>query len=76
MKGVHLDTELRPQKRSISGEIRRRNQELILQAAADEFVKHGYKGTYVQASADRGNLPKSNILYYFKTKTGLYKANS
>lgn len=74
MKGVHLDTELRPQKRSISGEIRRRNQELILQAAADEFVKHGYKGTSVQAIADRVNLPKANILYYFKSKTGLYKA--
>lgn len=74
MKGVHLDTELRLQKRSISGEIRRRNQELILQAAADEFVKHGYKGTSVQAIADRVNLPKANILYYFKSKTGLYKA--
>lgn len=74
MKGVHLDTELRSQKRSISGEIRRRNQELILQAAADEFVKHGYKGTSVQAIADRVNLPKANILYYFKSKTGLYKA--
>ncbi|MFH4620468.1 TetR family transcriptional regulator C-terminal domain-containing protein [Vibrio furnissii] len=69
-----MDTELRPKKRSISGEIRRRNQELILQAAADEFVKHGYKGTSVQAIADRVNLPKANILYYFKSKTGLYKA--
>ncbi|EKO3963950.1 TetR/AcrR family transcriptional regulator [Vibrio fluvialis] len=69
-----MDTELGQQKRSISGEIRRRNQELILQAAADEFVKHGYKGTSVQAIADRVNLPKANILYYFKSKTGLYKA--
>ncbi len=74
MKGVLLETELGQQKRSISGEIRRRNQELILQAAADEFVKHGYKGTSVQAIADRVNLPKANILYYFKSKTGLYKA--
>ncbi|MBY8223934.1 TetR/AcrR family transcriptional regulator [Vibrio fluvialis] len=69
-----METELGQQKRSISGEIRRRNQELILQAAADEFVKHGYKGTSVQAIADRVNLPKANILYYFKSKTGLYKA--
>lgn len=74
MKGVLLETELGQQKRSISGEIRRRNQKLILQAAADEFVKHGYKGTSVQAIADRVNLPKANILYYFKSKTGLYKA--
>ncbi len=56
------------------GEIRRRNEELILQAAADEFVKHGYKGTSVQAIADRVNLPKANLLYYFKSKTGIYKA--
>ncbi|EKO3553099.1 TetR family transcriptional regulator C-terminal domain-containing protein [Vibrio fluvialis] len=69
-----METELGQQKRSISGEIRRRNQELILKAAADEFVKHGYKGTSVQAIADRVNLPKANILYYFKSKTGLYKA--
>ncbi|ELM6622591.1 TetR family transcriptional regulator C-terminal domain-containing protein [Vibrio fluvialis] len=69
-----METEQGQQKRSISGEIRRRNQELILQAAADEFVKHGYKGTSVQAIADRVNLPKANILYYFKSKTGLYKA--
>ncbi|EPB6719092.1 TetR family transcriptional regulator C-terminal domain-containing protein [Vibrio fluvialis] len=69
-----METELGQQKRSISGEIRRRNQKLILQAAADEFVKHGYKGTSVQAIADRVNLPKANILYYFKSKTGLYKA--
>lgn len=69
-----MDTELAHHKRSISGEIRRRNETLILQAAADEFVKHGYKGTSVQAIADRVNLPKANILYYFKSKTGLYKA--
>lgn len=69
-----MDTELAQYKRSISGEIRRRNETLILQAAADEFVKHGYKGTSVQAIADSVNLPKANILYYFKSKTGLYKA--
>lgn len=71
-----MDTELAQHKRSVSGsgEIRRRNETLILQAAADEFVKHGYKGTSVQAIADRVNLPKANILYYFKSKSGLYKA--
>lgn len=71
-----MGTEVAQQKRSVpgSGEIRRRNEELILQAAADEFVKHGYKGTSVQAIADRVQLPKANILYYFKSKSGLYKA--
>ncbi|WP_375753938.1 TetR family transcriptional regulator C-terminal domain-containing protein [Vibrio sp. HN007] len=56
------------------GAIRKKNQKLILSAAADEFVKHGFKGTSVQAIADRVSLPKANILYYFKSKTGLYKA--
>ncbi len=69
-----MDTELAQNKRAISGEIRRRNETLILQAAADEFVKNGYKGTSVQAIADRVQLPKANILYYFKSKSGLYKA--
>ncbi|NLS14618.1 TetR family transcriptional regulator [Vibrio sp. SM6] len=56
------------------GAIRRKNQTLILRAAAQEFVKHGFKGTSIQAIADRVALPKANILYYFKSKTGLYKA--
>lgn len=61
-------------KESREGAIRKKNQTLILSAAADEFVKHGFKGTSVQAIADRVQLPKANILYYFKSKTGLYKA--
>lgn len=69
-----MTVEVGQTKRANVGEIRRRNEELILQAAADEFVKHGYKGTSVQAIADRVNLPKANLLYYFKSKTGIYKA--
>ncbi|PSW14647.1 TetR family transcriptional regulator [Photobacterium rosenbergii] len=56
------------------GEIRRRNQALILQASAEEFAKYGFKGTSLQSIADKVSLPKANILYYFKSKTGLYKA--
>lgn len=56
------------------GAIRQRNEALILKAAADEFVKCGYKGTSVQSIADRVNLPKANVLYYFKSKKGLYLA--
>lgn len=69
-----MDIELTTYSSSSGGEIRRRNEAAILQAAAQEFVKNGYKGTSVQAVADRVNLPKSNILYYFKSKSGLYKA--
>ncbi|MEI8631093.1 TetR family transcriptional regulator C-terminal domain-containing protein [Vibrio sp. PP-XX7] len=59
---------------SSTGSIRQRNEARILQAAADEFDKHGYKGTTVQAVADRVSLPKANILYYFKSKNSLYLA--
>jgi len=34
----------------------------------------GYKGATVQSIADRANLPKANILYYFKNKENLYHA--
>ncbi len=57
-----------------SGAIRKRNEKLILKAATNEFVKHGYQGTSLQAIADRAGLPKANILYYFKSKQGLYRA--
>jgi TetR/AcrR family transcriptional regulator len=56
------------------GDIRKRNEQRILRAAADEFVKNGYKGTSVQAIADQVELPKANVLYYFKSKKGLYHA--
>lgn len=56
------------------GAIRARNRQRILHAAEQEFAKYGYKGTSVQAIADSVELPKANILYYFKSKTGLYKA--
>ncbi|MEF1289971.1 TetR family transcriptional regulator C-terminal domain-containing protein, partial [Vibrio sp. M260118] len=62
------------EKSAQTGAIRQRNQNLILSAAAQEFAKHGFRGTSLQAIADRVNLPKANILYYFKSKTGLYKA--
>ncbi|GLS25692.1 TetR/AcrR family transcriptional regulator [Marinibactrum halimedae] len=56
------------------GKIRERNEELILEAAEQEFVLHGFKGTSVQAIADRAGLPKANIHYYFKNKSNLYSA--
>jgi len=46
----------------------------ILNAAEQEFARHGLKGARMQAIADRANLPKANIHYYFKNKDGLYLA--
>lgn len=59
---------------SKGGAIRAKNKIRILQAAEIEFSKHGFRGTSIQAIADSVELPKANILYYFKSKTGLYKA--
>jgi TetR/AcrR family transcriptional regulator len=57
-----------------SGSIRTRNSQQILDAAQAEFVLHGFKGTSMQSIADRAELPKANIHYYFKNKANLYKA--
>lgn len=56
-----------------TGSIRTRNSQQILQAAQEEFVLHGFKGTSMQSIADRAQLPKANIHYYFKNKANLYK---
>jgi len=56
------------------GHIRVQSQHKILIAASTEFVLQGYKGATVQSIADRANLPKANILYYFKNKENIYHA--
>ena len=50
------------------------NKRNILQAAEKCFAQFGFKGTAVQKIADEANLPKTNVLYYFKTKQELYVA--
>ncbi|WP_340678383.1 TetR/AcrR family transcriptional regulator [Paraglaciecola sp.] len=50
------------------------NRHKILTAAEQEFALHGFAGTRVQHIADRAQLPKTNVLYYFKSKEGLYLA--
>ena len=61
-------------KKYKTGKIRERNSEQILIAAEQEFVLHGYKGTSMQSIADRAQLPKANIHYYFKNKSNLDRA--
>ncbi len=57
-----------------SGNIRVKSQQKILIAASTEFVLQGFKGATVQSIADRADLPKANILYYFKNKENIYHA--
>lgn len=60
-------------KKPKPGSIRERNYQLILAAAEQEFVLHGFKGTSMQAIADRAGVPKANIHYYFGNKATLYR---
>lgn len=50
------------------------NRRKILEAAEKSFAQFGFKGTAVQKIADEAGLPKTNVLYYFKTKQELYIA--
>ncbi|MCF2948983.1 TetR/AcrR family transcriptional regulator [Paraglaciecola aquimarina] len=50
------------------------NRNKILNAAEKEFALNGFKGARVQSVADRAGLPKTNVLYYFKSKEVLYVA--
>ncbi|MCF2948719.1 TetR family transcriptional regulator C-terminal domain-containing protein [Paraglaciecola aquimarina] len=56
------------------GKIRQDNYKKILNAAEQEFAKSGLKGTTIQSVANAAELPKANVLYYFKTKSDLYIA--
>ncbi|WP_245980647.1 TetR/AcrR family transcriptional regulator [Sinobacterium caligoides] len=62
------------QKKYKRGLIREENERLILEAAAQEFVLNGFRGTTMNAIAERSGLPKANLHYYFKNKISLYGA--
>jgi TetR/AcrR family transcriptional regulator len=61
-------------KTTKEGRVGAANKQLILSAAEHEFAKNGLKGTRIQQVADRAALPKTNVLYYFKSKENLYLA--
>ncbi|MFC3120052.1 TetR family transcriptional regulator C-terminal domain-containing protein [Agaribacter flavus] len=61
-------------KAALDGRIGAKNKATIVKAAERAFAKHGFKGTSVQQIADAAGLPKTNVLYYFKSKQGLYLA--
>ncbi|WP_166365087.1 TetR/AcrR family transcriptional regulator [Pseudomonas akapageensis] len=55
-------------------EIRRRNVEKILLAAEKVFAEKGYRGTSMGDIAAETDLPRTNLHYYFSTKSALYQA--
>lgn len=56
------------------GKIRQQTEEKILQAATQAFSQHGFNGTSMQSIADAAGVPKANVHYYFKNKSGVYTA--
>ena len=60
-------------KKESTGQIRKKNVALILNAAKTEFVTHGFKGASIKRIAERAGIPRANIHYYFADKTDLYQ---
>lgn len=59
-------------KTEIKGSVRQANYDKILKAAITTFAAKGFQGTTVQEIAQMADLPKANVLYYFKSKEGIY----
>lgn len=66
-----MTTQIKPNKKEVT---RERNQKLILNAAEQLFSQLGYEGASMSMIATAAQVPKANILYYFKSKDGLYEA--
>jgi TetR/AcrR family transcriptional regulator len=60
-------------EKTIEGIIRQKNKAIIFSAAKKEFVTYGFKGASIKRMAERANMPRANVHYYFKDKTDLYQ---
>ena len=56
------------------GKARARQMTDIMKAAEIEFSQKGFDGASVQAIADRTDLSKRQVLYFFGTKKNLYQS--
>jgi TetR/AcrR family transcriptional regulator len=61
---------IRDNKSRIGG----KNRALILKAAEMVFARKGFNGSRLTEIAAAAGLPKANLLYYFRSKEGLYRA--
>lgn len=64
------------QRKAASGKTRIQtiNEARILDAAKRVFAEHGFRGATVDEIAQRAEMSKPNLLYYFKNKKALYRA--
>jgi TetR/AcrR family transcriptional regulator len=56
------------------GQIRVNNEAGILRAAEHVFARAGFAGATMGEIAERAQIPKSNLHYYFRTKREIYRA--
>ncbi len=71
---LHLLQEVIVVKAKASeGNIRQKNKAVIFNAAKKEFVTYGFKGASIKRIAERANIARANIHYYFQDKTDLYQ---
>ena len=61
-------------KRRGVGKARARQMTEIIKAAEIEFSQKGFDGASVQAIANRTDLSKRQVLYFFGTKKKLYQS--
>ena len=54
--------------------IQEKNRARILRAALHSFSQYGYRGARVDQIAAAAGMSKSNLLYYFGSKSAIYKA--
>ncbi len=60
-------------RRPVGGRTRQLNEARILAAAEAVFAEAGFTGASMQAIAEKAELPKANLHYYFGTKESLYR---
>ncbi|OZG73946.1 TetR family transcriptional regulator [Hahella sp. CCB-MM4] len=69
------ETNILKMKRLVpGGRVRQKNEPVIISAAEQEFLDFGFKGASMKRIAERAELPRANIHYYFKNKLDLYGA--
>jgi TetR/AcrR family transcriptional regulator len=63
-----------PQQDTPRTRIQEKNRARILDAALSVFSRFGYRGARVDQIAEDAGMSKSNLLYYFGSKSEIYKA--
>jgi len=67
-------TKMAKRKAKPLSRIQKFSRNLILKAATEVFAEHGYRGATLDRIAERAEMSKTNLLYYYKSKRQLYHA--